>query len=373
MRRAPTTAGADLTGAGATFPYPIYSKWFADYAAKTGVKINYQSIGSGGGIRQLTEGTVDFGASDAPMTDAELAKTKGPVLHVPTVLGAVVITYNVPGVTQPIRLDGDAIADMFLGKIVKWNDPRIAKLDQQRRQRSPQPTCSSCTVPMAAARRTFSRTTCGHQPHMGQGPGTRQGVAVARRDGRQGQRRAWRVRSSRLQERSAMSSWRMRSRTTCRTPREERERRLRGPDHRVGDRRRRGRRRRPPAQHGLPRLGRQRARRGRVSDLVVHVPADQQVAADAVKGKKLLDFVKWALSDGEQSAAALDYAPLPASVISLLGPTRLAFGWHVTEATVPSEGTPGPLGRLVTPSDGGRVYVSLLRLGSYARECARVE
>src|SRR5450830_1303250 len=87
-------AAQDLTGAGATFPYPIYSKWFSDYAAKTGVKINYQSIGSGGGIRQLSEGTVDFGASDSPMSDDEMSKAKGgPILHIPTVLGAVVITY----------------------------------------------------------------------------------------------------------------------------------------------------------------------------------------------------------------------------------------------------------------------------------------
>src|SRR3954463_11206265 len=95
-----TTDGADLTGAGATFPYPIYSKWFADYAAKTGVKINYQSIGSGGGIRQLSEGTVDFGASDSPMKDDEIAKAKGPVMHFPTVLGAVAVTYNLPGVAS---------------------------------------------------------------------------------------------------------------------------------------------------------------------------------------------------------------------------------------------------------------------------------
>ena len=121
--------GTDLTGAGATFPYPIYSKWFSDYAQKTGVKINYQSIGSGGGIRQLTEGTVDFGASDAPMTDAELAKAKGPVMHFPTVLGAVVITYNLPGVTQPVKLTGDVIADIFSGKITKWNDSRITSLN----------------------------------------------------------------------------------------------------------------------------------------------------------------------------------------------------------------------------------------------------
>src|SRR3954471_10256715 len=105
----------DLTGAGATFPYPIYSKWFSDYATKTGVKINYQSIGSGGGIRQLSEQTVDFGASDGPMSDQEMSKAKGgQVLHFPTVLGAVVLTYNVPEITRPLRLTGEAVADIFL-------------------------------------------------------------------------------------------------------------------------------------------------------------------------------------------------------------------------------------------------------------------
>src|SRR3954470_10459507 len=123
-------AAQDLTGAGATFPYPLYSKWFSDYAAKTGVKINYQSIGSGGGIRQLSERTVDFGATDAPMSDAELAKAKGgPVLHIPTVLGAVVVTYNVPSLTKPLRLDGATLANVFLGGITKWNDARIAALN----------------------------------------------------------------------------------------------------------------------------------------------------------------------------------------------------------------------------------------------------
>ena len=116
----------DLNGAGATFPYPIYSKWFADYATSTGIKINYQSIGSGGGIRQLSEQTVDFGASDSPMSDQELANAKGgPVLHFPTVMGAVVITYNIPNVTKALNLSGDVIADIFAGKITKWNDARI--------------------------------------------------------------------------------------------------------------------------------------------------------------------------------------------------------------------------------------------------------
>src|SRR5947208_3501547 len=125
-----TRSGADLTGAGATFPYPLYSKWFDAYATKSGVKINYQSIGSGGGIRQLSEQTVDFGASDAPMSDAELAKAKGgAVLHIPTALGAVVMVYNLPDVGGPLKLTGDVIAAIYQGQLTKWNDARIAALN----------------------------------------------------------------------------------------------------------------------------------------------------------------------------------------------------------------------------------------------------
>lgn len=121
--------GATLTGAGATFPNPIYTKWFDAYARQTGVKINYQSIGSGGGIRQFTEGTVDFGATDGPMTDEQIAAVKGNVWHIPTVLGAVAVTYNLPGLAKPLRFDGQVLADVFLGRITTWNDPRIAALN----------------------------------------------------------------------------------------------------------------------------------------------------------------------------------------------------------------------------------------------------
>jgi phosphate transport system substrate-binding protein len=121
--------GAALTGAGATFPNPIYTKWFDAYAKQTGVRINYQSIGSGGGIRQFTEGTVDFGATDGPMSDEQIAAAKGDVLHVPTVLGAVVVTYNLTGVAKPLRFDGRTLADIFLGRIAKWNAPQIAGLN----------------------------------------------------------------------------------------------------------------------------------------------------------------------------------------------------------------------------------------------------
>jgi phosphate transport system substrate-binding protein len=124
------SSGVALTGAGATFPYPLYSKWFSSYAGTAGVKINYQSIGSGGGIRQLSEQTVDFGATDAPMSDAELAKAKGgAILHFPTALGAVVITYNLPEVTSPLALTGEVVAAIYQGQITRWNDARIAALN----------------------------------------------------------------------------------------------------------------------------------------------------------------------------------------------------------------------------------------------------
>ncbi len=119
-----------ITGAGATFPYPIYSKWFSEYNKQhPDVEINYQSIGSGGGIRQLTSRTVFFGATDGPMTSEQLQAAPGRVLHFPTVLGADVPVYNLPGVTAELKFTGALLADIFLGKVTKWNDPQIAKIN----------------------------------------------------------------------------------------------------------------------------------------------------------------------------------------------------------------------------------------------------
>jgi phosphate transport system substrate-binding protein len=119
-----------LTGAGATFPNPIYTKWFDAYSKKTGIQINYQSIGSGGGIRQFTEGTVDFGASDGPMNESQIQAVNGNVLHVPTVLGAVVVTYNIPSLGQTkLKFDGNLLVDIFMGRVTNWNDPKIAALN----------------------------------------------------------------------------------------------------------------------------------------------------------------------------------------------------------------------------------------------------
>jgi phosphate transport system substrate-binding protein len=121
---------AQINGAGATFPYPIYSKWFAEYnKLHPDVQINYQSIGSGGGIRQLTNQTVFFGATDGPMTPEQMQGAPGKILHLPTVLGAVVPIYNLPGTQGELKFNGPVLADIFLGKITKWDDPAIVKLN----------------------------------------------------------------------------------------------------------------------------------------------------------------------------------------------------------------------------------------------------
>jgi len=120
-----------INGAGASFPYPIYAKWFSEYNKKfPNIQINYQSIGSGGGIRQLSAQTVFFGATDGPMTKDQMLAAPGNILHLPTVLGAVVPVYNIEGVTAELKFTGTVLADIFLGKITKWNDPAIAKLNQ---------------------------------------------------------------------------------------------------------------------------------------------------------------------------------------------------------------------------------------------------
>ncbi|MHB0939361.1 MAG: phosphate ABC transporter substrate-binding protein PstS [Armatimonadota bacterium] len=137
-KRSPATVGGQprsgsvsLNGAGATFPYPLYSKWFDEYGkANPDVRINYQSIGSGGGIKQLQAGTVDLGASDAPLSDAEMKQMPAPVIHLPMVAGAVALAYNLPGVPTGLKLSPEVVAGMFLGDIKKWNDPKITALNR---------------------------------------------------------------------------------------------------------------------------------------------------------------------------------------------------------------------------------------------------
>jgi len=308
------SGGVDLTGAGATFPYPLYSKWFSDYAARTNVKINYQSIGSGGGIRQLIEGTVDFGASDSPMTDEEMGKAKGgPVLHIPTVMGADVITYNVEGLSRPLNLTGPVIADIFLGRIKKWNDARIAALN------------GDATLPnqdiLVVHRSDGSGTTyiftdylSAVSPAWKNGPGRgkevqwpaglgakgNEGVAgqVKQTPGAIGYVELAYAKQNRLAYAAVQNSAGEFALPTiesitaaaagvmARLPENS--------DYRISIVN-------PPGAGAYPIAS--------FTWILIY-----QNQPDAEKGRKLIDFLRWSLREGDGSASALDYAPLPAEM-----------------------------------------------------------
>lgn len=308
----------DLTGAGATFPYPLYSKWFSDYASKTGVKINYQPIGSGGGIRQLTEQTVDFGATDAPMSDAELAKAKGgAVMHIPTVLGAVVVTYNVPELKRSLRLDGSTLADVFLGRITKWNDVRIAALNPGAKL----PATDILVVHRSDGSGTsyvFTDYLAAVSPAWAAKPGKGKevqwpvGLGGKGNEGVAGQVKQ--LPGSIGYVELAYAKQNKLAYADIRNARGE---------------------------YVTPTIG---AVTAAAAGAAVRLPTntDYRVSivnasgkgvypissftwllvyrtqTDAAKGKKLIDFVKWALTDGEKSAATLDYAPLPSAMAKQL-------------------------------------------------------
>jgi len=307
----------DLNGAGATFPYPIYSKWFADYAATSGVKINYQSIGSGGGIRQLTEGTVDFGASDAPMSDAEMAKLKAPVLHFPTVLGAVVITYNIPGVTKAIRLTGPVVADIFAGKITKWNDAQIASLNKGLKL----PASDILVVHRSDGSGTtyiFSDYLSSVSPSWAQAPGKgkelawpvglggkgNEGVAgqVKQTPGAIGYVELAYAKQNSLpfaDLQNANGEFITPTIESVTTAAAAAAAKLpENTDYRISIVNASGKGAYPISSFTF---------------LLVY-----QTQPDAAKGKKLVDFLRWYLRNGEKSAASLDYAPLPASMVAQL-------------------------------------------------------
>ncbi len=188
-------AAESLSAAGATFPYPLYSKWFSVYQQKAGVEISYQAIGSGGGIRALKSGTVDFGASDAPLSDAEMKDMPGYVVHLPTVAGAVAIAYNLPGVDKGLKLSSDVVADMFLGNIRRWNDRRITALN---------PGVKLPDLPVAVVHRSdgsgtsyiFTSYLERRQPRVVEARGLRQVRGLAHRHRRLRQRRRRRRREA---------------------------------------------------------------------------------------------------------------------------------------------------------------------------------
>lgn len=310
--------GADLTGAGSTFAEPIYSKWASMYAEQTGVKVNYQGIGSGGGIRQLSDQIVDFGGTDAPMTDQQMAAAKGgPIMHFPTVLGGVSITYNLPDVTQPIKLTGPVLADIFLGTITKWNDTRIAALN------------SGVTLPgtdIVVAHRTegsgttfiFTDYLTSVSPDWAKGPGKAQiinwpvGLGGKGSDGVSGivkqtpgaigyvelaYAKLNNLPSALIQ--NAAGEWMAPTLESVTSAAAGATSKLApNTDYRISIVN-------PPGKGVYP-----------ISSFTWIILYRQQ--ADATKGKKLIDFMRWGYSQGQTAAASLNYAPLPPSLASRL-------------------------------------------------------
>ena len=311
-----SSQSVDLTGAGATFPYPLYSKWFSEYANNKSIKINYQSIGSGGGIRQLSEETVDFGASDSPMSDEELGKAKGgPVLHIPTVLGAVVVTYNLPGVTTPIKLTPQVIADIFLGKITKWNDSRLASLNPGVTL----PTTDILVVHRSEGSGTtyvFTDYLTAAAPAWKAGPGKGKEVKWPVGLGAKGNEAvAGQVKQTPGSIGYVELAYANQNNMPVAAIRNKAGQFIAASVPAVTAAA-------AAAAKALP------ANTDFRVSIVDAAGADSypissftwilvyQKQKDAVKGKKLVDFLDWALTDGEKDAAALDYAPLPGDMAS---------------------------------------------------------
>lgn len=315
---AQSRGGVDLNGAGATFPFPIYSKWFSTYAEETGVKINYGSVGSGAGIRQLSEQTVDFGASDGPMSDEELAAAKGgPVLHFPSVLGAVVLTYNLPDVSAPLKLTGELVADIFLGKVTRWNDARIAAENAGVAL----PSRDILVVHRSDGSGTtfvFTDYLATVSPAWNAGPGRGKSVPWPIGLGGRGNEG---VSGSVKQTPGSIGyvelAYARQNRLPVSHVKNAAGNAVEPTNASIT----------AAAEGGLSQLGPDSDYR--VS--IVNAPGAQAYPissftwllvyanqADATKGKKLVDFMRWMYSTGQQSAAALDYAPLPAFLATQL-------------------------------------------------------
>lgn len=316
-------SSVDLNGAGATFPYPIYSKWFSDYAAATAVRINYQSIGSGGGIKQLSEQTVDFGASDGPMSDDELAAAKGGrVLHFPSVLGADVITYNLPEIKEPLRLTGQLVADIFLGKITKWNDARIAAENTAAKL----PAEDILVVHRSDGSGTtyiFTDYLTAVSPAWAAGPGKGKSVqwpvglggkgnegvsgTVKQTPGTIGYVELAYANQNKLpaaQIRNASGAYIAPTIETITAAADGAAAQMGATsDYRVSIVN-------APGANAYP-----------ISSFTWLLVYEKQ--PDATKGKQLVDFMKWMYADGQTSASALDYAPLPKALATQLS-ERLA-------------------------------------------------
>ncbi|HXU76549.1 MAG TPA: phosphate ABC transporter substrate-binding protein PstS [Methylomirabilota bacterium] len=298
-----------INGAGATFPYPLYSKWFDEYAkVDPSVRFNYQSIGSGGGQKQILAETVDFGASDGPMSDENLSKAPGKILHLPTVAGAVVAIYNLPGAPK-LKRDGPVLADIFMGKITRWNDPKIAALNPGEKlpgtdlvvvHRSDGSGTSYIFTDFLSSvspgwEKTVGRNTSVKWP-VGLGAKGNEGVAgqVKQMPGTIGYVELAYAHQNKLAFADLKNSSGKFVTASVESITEALASASVPDDFRFSMVN-------PAGEKAYPVAG--------ATWLLVY---EQQ--KDAAKGKKLVEFFKWALTQGEGMAGSLDYAPLPETV-----------------------------------------------------------
>lgn len=308
-----------INGAGATFPYPIYSKWFGEYAKiDTSVKFNYQSIGSGGGIKQITEQTVDFGASDKFLTDAELKAAPGKLIHIPTVMGAVVVTYNIPGVKTGLKLSADDISGIYLGKITMWNDPRIA--DENRGVALPAKPIivvhrSDGSGTTAIFTDYLSNVSPEWKSRVGMGTSVKWPAGLG---GKGNEGVAGQVKNTAYSVGYVELAYAFENKLPFAT--------LKNRD----------------GHYVVPSI---KSTTAAAAGAAKHMPSDYRISLvnqpgkdaypiagftwllvyehqkDAVKGKKLVEFLKWELKKGQKLAAPLLYAPLPPNVVKMVEKT----------------------------------------------------
>jgi len=312
-------AGTLINGAGATFPYPIYSKWFSEYAKiDTSVKFNYQSIGSGGGIKQITEQTVDFGASDKFLTDAELKAAPGKLIHIPTVMGAVVVTYNVPGVKSGLKLTADDVSGIYLGKITRWNDPKIAANNPGVRLPAKQIIVvhrSDGSGTTAIFTDYLSNVSPEWKSKVGMGTSVKWPAGLG---GKGNEGVAGQVKNTENSVGYVELAYAFENKLPFAT--------LKNRD----------------GHYIVPSI---ESTTAAAAGAAKHMPSDYRISLvnqpgksaypiagftwllvyehqkDAVKGKKLVEFLKWELKKGQKLAAPLRYAPLPASVAKMVEKT----------------------------------------------------
>lgn len=315
------TAGAEtlINGAGATFPYPIYSKWFSEYAkVDRGVKFNYQSIGSGGGIKQITEQTVDFGASDKFLSDAELKAAPGKLLNIPTVMGAVVVTYNVPGVRGGLKLKSEDVADIYLGKITMWNDRRIAD-DNPGVHLPAKPIVVVHRSDGSGTTSIFTNFLCGVSPEWAKNVGTGTSVKWPVGLGGKGNEGvAGQVKTTEYAVGYVELAYAFENKLPYASLK-NRAGYFVEPAIKTTSAAAAGAAKQMPADYRINLVNQPGKDAYPVVGFTWLLVYEQQ--KDKVKGKKLVEFLEWELHKGQKMAAPMLYAPLPANVVKMVEKT----------------------------------------------------